>query len=177
MKSIEIKGKRNIDKFKKLEDPEIKNERSIIQKWDKNILQDFESHDTQLRMINKCYLNINPLLNKELFLKEIQKKIDGYKRQDIEKELYDENYFLKFENVLQTLVESGLKCYYCKCKVYIIYSEVLCKCQWTIDRIDNDYGHNNNNIVIACYECNVRRGTMDSERFKFGKQLKLIKKE
>jgi hypothetical protein len=46
-----------------------------------------------------------------------------------------------------------------------------------VDRIDNNCGHNKGNIVIACLECNLRRGTMDSNRFKLGKQLKFIKKD
>ena len=81
------------------------------------------------------------------------------------------------EHVLSKLTGCKLECYYCQKKCYIIYNEVLSKTQWTIDRIDNNYGHNNGNIVIACLDCNVRRGRMDSDRFKLGKQMKFIKKD
>ena len=80
------------------------------------------------------------------------------------------------EEVLSKLTACRIKCHYCDVNCYIVYNEVLSKTQWTIDRIDNDYGHNKGNIVIACLNCNLRRGTMDSERYKFGKQMKYIKK-
>ena len=85
--------------------------------------------------------------------------------------------FIDMECVLSELTACRLKCYYCEKKCYIIYNEVLSKTQWTVDRIDNNCGHNKGNIVIACLECNIRRGTMDSNRFKLGKQLKFIKKD
>jgi hypothetical protein len=47
------------------------------------------------------------------------------------------------------------------------------KQQWTLDRIDNDVGHNADNVVVSCLECNLKRGTMDSDRFKYGKQIGL----
>ena len=70
-----------------------------------------------------------------------------------------------------------LSCCYCKDNCDILYKDVLYKKQWTLDRIDNDYGHNNNNVVICCYECNVKRGDMDYERFKQGKSIKFIRKQ
>ena len=81
------------------------------------------------------------------------------------------------EYVLSEITGCRLKCHYCCEKCYIIYNEVLSKTQWTVDRVDNDYGHNKGNIVIACLNCNLRRGTMDSERFKLGKQFKFTKKD
>ena len=81
------------------------------------------------------------------------------------------------EELLSKLTACRMCCHYCEKKCYILYNEVLSKTQWTVDRIDNDYGHNKGNIVIACLDCNVRRGTMNSERFKLGKQLKFIKKD
>jgi 5-methylcytosine-specific restriction endonuclease McrA len=78
------------------------------------------------------------------------------------------------EQVLSELMACKLTCHYCNIKCFILYNEVLSKTQWTVDRIDNNYGHNKGNIVIACLNCNLRRGTMDSERFRLGKQLKNI---
>ena len=57
----------------------------------------------------------------------------------------------------------------------LLYRNVLSKKQWTLDRINNDLGHNNDNVVICCYECNVKRGDMDSQRFKDGKSIKIVK--
>jgi hypothetical protein len=47
--------------------------------------------------------------------------------------------------------------------------------QWTLDRVDNEEGHTDNNVVLACLACNLQRRTMDAERFKYGKQLRIVK--
>jgi hypothetical protein len=177
MKSISIKGKRNTDKINSMNNPDAIHERTAIKKWSPEILAFYESHDEQVNVVNKLYMDVMPLVNREIFIKEIEKKIDGYKRQDIEKKLYEPNKFIDMEEVLSKLTACRILCHYCKKNCYILYNEVLSKTQWTIDRIDNDYGHNKDNIVIACLDCNVRRGTMNSERFKLGKQLKFIKKD
>ena len=176
MKSISITGKRNTDKIKTLENPDIICERNSMKKFPKELIAFYENHEEQVSLVNKLYMDVRPLENCEIFIKEIDKKIKGYKQQDIEKELYEKEKFIDVEHVLSELTGCRLKCYYCNIKCYIIYKEVLSKTQWTIDRIDNNYGHNNGNIVIACLDCNVRRGTMDSDRFKLGKQMKFIKK-
>ena len=57
-----------------------------------------------------------------------------------------------------------------------MYENVREKKQWTLDRLDNEQGHNKDNVVICCLECNIKRGTLDDEKFKFSKQMKIIKK-
>jgi hypothetical protein len=57
-----------------------------------------------------------------------------------------------------------------------MYETVREKRQWTLDRINNDIGHNNDNVVICCLECNLKRGRLNDEKFKFTKQMKIIKK-
>ena len=47
--------------------------------------------------------------------------------------------------------------------------------QWTLDRINNDNGHNKENVVICCLECNLKKGTINDEKFKFTKQMRIIK--
>ena len=59
--------------------------------------------------------------------------------------------------------------------VNVLYKNVREPLQWTLERIDNDYGHNHDNVTIACLECNLRRRTMYHERYVFTKQL-VIKK-
>jgi 5-methylcytosine-specific restriction endonuclease McrA len=177
MKSISITGKRNTDKIKTLENPDMICERNSMKKFSKELIIFYENHDEQVSLVNKLYMDVRPLENREIFVKEIEKKINGYRHQDVEKELYDKELFIDMECVLSGLTGCRLKCYYCEKKCYIIYNEVLSKTQWTVDRIDNNYGHNKGNIVIACLECNLRRGTMDSNRFKQGKQMKFIKKD
>ncbi len=56
-----------------------------------------------------------------------------------------------------------------------MYDSVREKKQWTLDRINNDLGHHNDNTVVCCLECNLKKGTMNDEKFKFTKQLRIKK--
>jgi len=169
MKSIEITGKRNLDKINKVENPK----RKQTEKWNlDNIYFTYKKH---VEMINNLYLNQHFEYD-TLLKREIDKKIRGYKSQDIQKTLLNNNKFISLDNTIEKLVSSKLKCYYCNDNCQLLYSNVLSKKQWTLDRINNDLGHNDDNVVICCYECNVKRGDMDSQRFKHGKSIKIIKK-
>ena len=46
---------------------------------------------------------------------------------------------------------------------------------WTLDRIDNNIGHNTDNVVISCLACNLQKRRRGEEAFKFMKQM-VIKK-
>ena len=110
------------------------------------------------------------------FIKQqIKNKISGYKSQDTEKSILETEKFVDLDTVLALLKTSQLKCYYCKECVKVLYRHVREGCQWTLERIDNDYGHNKTNVVIACLTCNLRRRTMYHERFAFTKQLVITK--
>jgi hypothetical protein len=74
-------------------------------------------------------------------------------------------------------METELKCFYCKEYVNIIYEPIREPKQWSLERIDNTYGHNVDNVTIACLSCNIRRRTMYHERYVFTKQLSIIKTE
>jgi hypothetical protein len=107
---------------------------------------------------------------------QIQKKIQGYRTQDIQKRLYDEEKFVCFTDVLKLMIGSHNACYYCKNEVYVLYEIVREPKQWTLERLDNNFGHNTDNVVIACLSCNLSRKTMYHERFAFTKQLNIVKK-
>tara|TARA_Y100001935_G_scaffold219304_1_gene192484 strand:+ start:60 stop:572 length:513 start_codon:yes stop_codon:yes gene_type:complete len=169
MKKIEIKGKRNIDKINKEENP-IRKESS---KW--KLDDEYFTYSKQLEIVNLLYLEDASLEKSEFFKKEIEKKRKGYYRQDIEKKINDDRYFVTLDHIIELLVSSKLLCYYCKQECCLVYKEVLNKKQWTLDRLDNNLGHNNENVVLACLECNIKRGEIDSNRFKMGKQLKINK--
>ena len=70
-----------------------------------------------------------------------------------------------------------MKCFYCCCEVYLIYETVRQMNQWTLDRIDNSFGHNKNNLVISCLECNLKRRNIDKDKFLFTKRLNIKKEE
>ena len=64
---------------------------------------------------------------------------------------------------------SKLSCHYCKCNLQILYNSTLEKKQWSLDRVDNDIGHNTDNVVISCLECNLQRRRTDMKKFEFTK--------
>jgi hypothetical protein len=102
-------------------------------------------------------------------LQQLSQKIAGYKSQDIVKNLYDPSIFITRERVIELLIESGLKCHYCKKDIKVLYEIVRDPLQWTLDRIDNDNGHNSGNLLIACLSCNLRRKTIYHERYEMTK--------
>lgn len=107
----------------------------------------------------------------------IAKKRLGYKAQDVANQIFDPRWFVTMGEVLELLVESGLKCHYCQTECAIKYSKPLFEAQWTLDRICNDQGHNRKNVVISCLKCNLCRGSRSSSNYKLGKQLKFIKSQ
>jgi hypothetical protein len=112
------------------------------------------------------------------FLKQqIHQKTYGYKYQDIEKGIYSASEFITEPQVIELLHSSNFLCYYCKEEVSILYEYVRDQKQWTLERIDNKRGHNQDNVVIACLACNLRRRCMYYERFVFTKQMNIVKQD
>ena len=65
-KTINIVGKRNQDKIKSIENPDFVIERSKIKKWDKEILEEYESYDKQLQVIKQLYMNDETFIYKNV---------------------------------------------------------------------------------------------------------------
>ena len=167
-KKILITGKRNIDSFSNKEKKRLESE-----KWkNKELLLD---NKKQINILNKLYLK-EEYEGIKTVKKSIEKKIKGYVNQDIKKDKLNKNKLIKYEDLLEILVISKLKCYYCKCDCLLMYDNVREKKQWTLDRLNNDEGHNRDNVVVSCLECNLKKGTIDDKKFKFAKQMRIIKK-
>jgi len=111
----------------------------------------------------------------KIILQQINKKIYGYKQQDIIKKLLNLEKFIDLESVINKLIECELKCYYCQCEMNVLYDISREMKQWTVDRIDNDLGHNADNFYVACLECNLKRRRRSDDKFFFTKQMKLVK--
>ena len=165
-KVIKEKSKRVITKSNKWNfsenDLQIENQQLFLQQVLKN-----ENENENKKNINK---------NTKILCQQINKKIYGYKTQDIEKSLYMPTEFVDFNFVVNKL-NSSPKCYYCKEPVQLIYEFVREPKQWTLERIDNKLGHIKTNVVIACLNCNLHRKTMHTERYLFTKQLNIVKSE
>ena len=168
-KKIKIPGKRNIESLKKIKNPK----RTESEKWDNKEL--LLNNKKQTNILNQLYLNekFEGSINVE---KSIKKKIKGYENQDKKKDILNRRKLINYNDLLEVLVISKLKCYYCKCDCLLMYDNVREKKQWTLDRLDNDQGHNRDNIVIACLDCNLKKRTMNDDKFKFSKQMRIIKK-
>jgi len=136
------------------------------------------NHFLQLNYLQEIQTDIN-IIDKnrtKIFMKqELERKINNYKNQDIIKDIYDEHKFIYLPDVINKLIGCSLKCYYCSCEVLILYNNVREKYQWTIDRINNVFGHNNDNYVIACLNCNLTRRKQNIDKFLFTKNLNVIK--
>ena len=152
--------------------------REIMNKYD--IDDKYLNYTTQVEIIKEIYNNNNKEYElsreKKILKQEIERKIQGYKQQDLLKKKYDENKFIDITNILQKLIDNNMQCYYCNCNVFILYEIVRELTQWSVDRINNEEGHNKDNFVISCLNCNITRRKTNSNKFLLSKQLNLVKK-
>jgi hypothetical protein len=140
-------------------------------------MEDIEmTHQNQIIYINNLFLNWDTDNNNNNIIKEIEKKINGYKQQDIKKNIYQPERIIKYQDVLEKLVISKLRCFYCRNKIMVMYKNVRDPMQWTLDRKDNDDCHSKDNTLISCLKCNLQRRVTDVDKFTFTKHL-TIKKE
>ena len=149
-----------------------KKERKIIQKWKyKDFLLESKNH---ISIINQLFLE-QSFNGDNTTKKELHKKINSYKQQDIKK---DKNLdgLISYEELLEKLVLSKLKCYYCRKDVLLLYENNREQKQWTLDRLDNSLGHTKDNVVVCCLKCNLERRCLNDEKFLFTKQMRIIKK-
>ena len=122
--------------------------RVVCNKW--TINPSLLEHAPQLEII--FLLPLTPL-----FKQQIDSKLYGYKQQDLKKGLHNEDKFITFDQTIAMLQASKLVCCYCSTCVFVLYENVRDPCQWSLDRIDNNAGHNADNLVIACLKCNLKR--------------------
>jgi hypothetical protein len=192
-KKISITGTANRYAIKKLINDRIQEKefkkRVISEKW--TFGNEYYNHINQLKILqiinsnlikenkneeNKNEENKNEEISK-IMIQEITKKIYNYKQQDLLKKKYNDEKFLKFDNVIKKLVDCELKCRYCDTEMAILYDISREMKQWSIDRIDNEIGHNNDNFHLACLDCNLKRRRRSDEKFLFTKKLNLIKQD
>jgi len=113
-----------------------------------------------------------------LYMKRnVDKKINSYKQQDVQKKRFSPEQFISYSQILEKLNDSQLVCHYCKEEMYIYYDIVRETKQWTLDRRDNDLGHHYDNVVVSCLGCNLKRRRTNQDAFLFTKQFRLVKHE
>jgi hypothetical protein len=172
-KKVQITGINNRYYVNKLIKEKKNTQRVITNKW--NMPSEYFHYGKQLEILNILKQNENITEKERILKQELERKIYSYKQQDILKNILNEDNFIKLNDIIEKLLECQIKCYYCNCEMCILYETVREGKQWTVDRINNDLGHNTDNIVIACLECNLKRRNQSKDNFLFTKQLKIIK--
>ena len=86
----------------------------------------------------------------------------------------NEDFFINYIQVIQKLNNSNLKCHYCDEELFIIYDINREVYQWTLDRINNNVGHTNENTIISCLKCNLKRKNKNKNKFEEFSKLKTI---
>jgi hypothetical protein len=165
MKNITIYGKNNVENINNIN----KNKRYRINYYD--IIYDISR---ELLLFDNLFNNINDEY-KNNSIKEIKKKINNYKSQDIKKNIYDSNQLITINNIINKLYHSKLKCFYCCDNIKFFYKIVRDPKQWTLDRIDNNLCHSNSNTIISCLSCNITRRLTDKDKFEFTKKMTISK--
>jgi len=172
-KRIVVKGTSNrylMKKVMKVEE-KVDKKRQICEKWNLS----GKSFENSMEVLSNLEISTDLTDINKTIIREIERKIASYKQQDIEKRRFDSLLFVSLERVIELLKEVECKCFYCQEGVMVLYEKVREKKQWTLDRINNDLGHNHDNVIISCLECNLKRRRLPKDGFLFTKQMVLIK--
>jgi len=135
------------------------------------------SFETQLQLLETIFNKNDKKKDKHIAMitSHIKAKICGYKQQDLLKNKFLEEEFVSYNDVIDLLHSSQMKCHYCSCETYLLYEVVRENKQWSLDRINNEIGHNRNNLLIACLECNLKRRRTNKDAFFFTKNLQIVR--
>ena len=190
-KKVLINGTNNRYQIKKLTRAEVEiKKRKSSEKW--GLTDEYFTIEKQELIIKALFDNMNLSLNLNavsnnmdsavlnalnIISTELNKKISSYKQQDIIRKLLDMEKFIDLNTVITNLYECKLECYYCKDKMFLLYEMARELKQWSVDRINNDLGHNCDNIVMACLDCNLKRRCKGANAFLFTKQLTIVKSQ
>jgi hypothetical protein len=115
--------------------------------------------------------------NQKYIINQVQKKLNSYTAQDKQMKRYNRDYFISLIDVFEKIKVSENKCFYCSTNLLINYKFGREPKQWTLERKDNNIQHNNDNCVIACLECNLKRRNTNYDAFKYTKQMTIVKKD
>jgi len=191
-KKISISGTNNKYQMKKIINKDVvKNKepkkRIVTKKW--TFPDEYFDYKNQWQVVTNIFNTLNTDINtfvddsnelmnvSKIAIQEINKKISGYKQQDIIKKKFNAEQFITFESVIKKMIECEIKCRYCKEPMNILYDISRELKQWSVDRIDNDLGHNISNFHLACLDCNLKRRRRTDEKFLFTKQLNIVKQD
>ena len=169
-KDINITGKKCTDKLI----PKEKSIRLSSEKWESiPALVNTKNH---LSLLKKIFMEVS-FFGDNLLKNELSQKINSYKNQDIKKQIHQPTQLITLEQLTEKLILSKLVCHYCHKKIKLLYQNVRDPEQWTLDRIDNNLPHTNDNTVICDLKCNLQRRCQNKDTFYIGKNLTITKLE
>lgn len=186
LKTINITGVYNKYKITNRDITKEPKKRVVAENWCFPV--SFFENNEQLKLIqNIQYVSLKEPLQEEplqeadkvskIIFQQINKKISGYKQQDIIKSKLNKDKFITFHSVIQKMIDCELKCYYCKENMNVLYDISRELKQWTVDRIDNNVGHNIGNFHLACLDCNLKRRRRSDDKYLFTKQMNIVKQD
>ena len=79
-----------------------------------------------------------------------KQRLKNYSYHDGDSNRYDETKFIQMSEVEYLFKKQSSRCFHCW--------ESLTAESWTLDRINNNYGHNTGNCLLSCLRCNTQRG-------------------
>lgn len=183
IKTITISGTGTKYEMKKvLKEKKEQKKRVDSEKWE--LTDEDLTYNKQIESLVRIQNTINVnTINKEenltkydnLIISQIKTKLSSYKQQDILKKILNEEKFITFNKTIDLLVESDLKCHYCSEFMNVVYEIVRMNKQWSLDRIDNNQGHNDGNLVISCLACNLKRRRVNKDDFFMTKNMKIVR--
>lgn len=139
-----------------------------------NLNEEDLSFETQINILKSIHNNVSSINESKLtnfIINHIKTKMSSYKHQDLLKNIFLETEFITFDHIIDLLNRCNMKCHYCACETYLLYEFVREMKQWSLDRINNDIGHNKGNLVISCLECNLKRRRTNKDAFFMTKNL------
>lgn len=113
--------------------------------------------------------------SQKYIVNQVQKKLNSYASQDKQMNRYDKCDFISLNDVFEKIKISENKCFYCTETLLINYKFGREPKQWTLERKNNNIQHNDDNCVIACLQCNLKRRNTNYDAFKYTKQMKIVK--
>jgi hypothetical protein len=181
MKKIDIIGKRNQDKMKQMADPDAVIERKVaknrggaglpdnVYDTDQSLVLDMLKASVADKSVGISAPEQSISTGLAYVLREIDTKRKAYIYQDKHHQIYDPRFSITTDRIVELLVAADLLCHYCREICQVAYKEAMCRRQWTLDRTDNNYGHNDANVVIACLDCNLKRRNRSVKKFLLSK--------
>lgn len=177
-KKISFSGINNKYHMKKLiQERKEDKQRVITQSW--KLPDEYYLYSKQIEILPRLLNYINLKEEKydfiPIFIQELERKIYSYRQQDLIKSIFNPDKFICLNFIIEKLIECSMKCIYCECEMLVLFKYVREPQQWSVDRVNNCNGHNKDNIVLSCLECNLKRRNKSKDSFLFTKQLKIVR--